>query len=349
VVVRIAGVYDRSSLAGRASSQLRFFVRTVLELRRREEITPPPELIVVVGSPALSTFVPSFACRRSSPRVIQWVYDLYPEAMLALRPRDLALRAGAGPARAALDSAWRSADAVVAISDAMAARIRQRAPRAKVQTIPLWAPDGAHPRADGAPALRRVRGIAEDAFVVMYHGNLGLAYDFEPLLDAANLLRGDSGIVFAIVGDGAQRQMLHERVGAEHLTNVRVFPSVSSEELSESLAMGDCHVVSVREGWDGLAFPSKLISGLAAGRPLLVIGPPSTELATVVRTNDCGMAVPIDGSAAAEAVRWLRDHRHSAREQGDRGRAVYERTFDRGKALAAWDMLADSIMVERQR
>jgi glycosyltransferase involved in cell wall biosynthesis len=240
---------------------------------------------------------------------------------------------------AALDRAWQKADAVVAISALMASRLRARAPRANVQTIPLWAPDDVRCRADRSRSLRRSRAIRDDAFVVMYHGNLGLAYDFDPILRAARAMAGDPRVTFVIVGDGAQRSELVARAARERLENVRFFPGTSASELGESIAMGDCHIIGIRPGMDGLAFPSKFVAAIAAGRPVIVLGEPDTELANIVRRHQCGVVASSDGQALAAAIGVLRDGRDVVERLGAAARALYEHEFDREKGLARWDAL----------
>ena len=56
--------------------------------------------------------------------------------------------------------------------------------------------------------------------------------------------------------------------------------------------------------------PSKLYTFMAAGRPILGLADPDSEVATLLREKECGLAVPPDGAAAvAEAVRTLRSRR----------------------------------------
>jgi hypothetical protein len=241
-----------------------------------------------------------------------------------------------------MDLAFAEASVVVAISPAMAERIRLRVPGADVQTIPLWAPVSVVPGVDKVPLLRRARRIPERAFVLMYHGNLGLAYDFEPLLQGARLLAAEPGFALAIIGAGAQLESLKYKASERRLSNVYFFPTVAGSDLSDSLAMGDCHVVSVRKGWSGVAFPAKFITAAAAGRPILLLSPPDTELAGMVRSSACGSVVA-DGGALAEVVRALMRADGGAREQGEASRRLYVKQFDRELGLSRWDALLGTL------
>ncbi len=334
--------YDRKSIVSRARTQVLFSGQAALGLARRHLPAESPDVALVVGSPALAAALPILSYLRDSGRIIQWVYDLYPEALSALGPHNVVVRLMRRPIETILNFSWRRADVVVAISPHMAQLIRKRVPTANVQMIPLWARPEVRPRSDRADRIRKSRGIAPDAFVVMYHGNLGLAYEFEPLLRGARLLAGEPVFVLAIVGEGAQLDTIRARVAREQLPNVRIFPPVSSHELADSLAMADCHVIGLREGWNGIAFPAKFITAAAAARPIIALSPSDTELTDVIRREGCGLVIGLDADAFADSVRFLQTNPERAREQGAAGHSLYDRQFHQDLAFARWDALIGS-------
>ena len=71
--------------------------------------------------------------------------------------------------------------------------------------------------------LARRLGL-HDRFVVAHAGNLGYAYDFESVLQAAAMLKQQSNVLFLIVGDGVLREHLAVQIAARALTNVRMLP-----------------------------------------------------------------------------------------------------------------------------
>src|SRR5205807_92819 len=90
----------------------------------------------------------------------------------------------------------------------MSARLRDLGvPAEKIQLIHDWA-DGRLLKPPEGP-LPWVRELGwEDRFVVMHSGNVGLSQSLESVLDAADLLRDEDDILFAIVGDGASKRQL---------------------------------------------------------------------------------------------------------------------------------------------
>lgn len=65
------------------------------------------------------------------------------------------------------------------------------------------------------------------------------------------------------------------------------------------LCPADVHVVSVGNNTVGIVHPSKIYGALAAGRPVLVLGPQNSPAAQLVRTHNVGWHVEHDDVAGA--------------------------------------------------
>jgi colanic acid biosynthesis glycosyl transferase WcaI len=89
-----------------------------------------------------------------------------------------------------------------------------------------------------------------------------------------------------------------------------------------------------------LAVPSKLYGLLAAGKPVVVIGPEDCEAARVVKEENCGIIVrPGDGAGLAEALRRLRDGPGTCAAFGVRARRAFESGYDLKTVAARWARL----------
>ncbi len=104
-----------------------------------------------------------------------------------------------------------------------------------------------------------------EGFTAVYAGNLGLTTDVDVLVDAASLLSKD-GITIEIVGDGAQRVQLAERVRNEGVENVRCKGSFPREEAMAMVAGADVAVIPLRKGLTE-SIPTKLYDSLSVGCP----------------------------------------------------------------------------------
>jgi len=170
--------------------------------------------------------------------------------------------------------------------------------------------------------------------VAMYSGNLGLGHDLETFVCAAELLASMAGFKMVFVGGGKGRVPLERMVREKGLQNVHFEEPQPLEHLSESLAAGDIHLVSQKPGTQGLLVPSKIYGILAAGRPIVYVGPKDCEVGRIVQASQAGMVVaPGDVKGAAEAFSMLVGDLSLREGMGQRARAYYDAHFGRDRSV----------------
>ncbi|MDP3071485.1 MAG: WcaI family glycosyltransferase [Opitutaceae bacterium] len=271
---------------------------------------PRAEVYVVVGPPLVLGPIAWVASRLKRSRYVFHVQDLQPDAALGL-----------GMVKPGLFTkllfavegfTYRHAALVSGISQGMLdAFTRKGVPEAKRWYFPNWVPDreprvpaagaGADPARTAATspvaAFRAAHGIAPDAFLAVYSGNVGNKQGLGVLLDAAGLLARDAGpgapaIEIVIAGDGAAKAALAARHAELGLRRVRLLPLLSDTDYRAMLAATDLALITQEKGTGQFFFPSKMLTVLGAGLPVLAVADDDSELALAVRQGDCGFLVP---------------------------------------------------------
>jgi glycosyltransferase involved in cell wall biosynthesis len=301
----------------------------------------PEDLVVVCSDPPLFYPLAIRAARRRGARVIHWSQDVYPDVVERHRPFP-GLKALLSPLRAWRNAAVRRADRVVVISAGMGALMQ--AAGATTELIPNWARDDRiAARAPGDSQLRRASFDAGD-FVVAYSGNLGRVHEFDTLVAAASRLRDQARIKFLIVGSGPRKPELEALVAQAGLQNFRFLPLQPEAQLSDTLAAGDAHFVSLRPEFESLVLPSKLYSIAAVGRPVLFCGDPNGETAALLAEHRFGLASPVgNGPALADAIRCLAADPARCHEFGRSARAMIDQHYSRVSALSRWRALIEGM------
>jgi glycosyltransferase involved in cell wall biosynthesis len=83
----------------------------------------------------------------------------------------------------------------------------------------------------------------------------------------------------------------------------------------------------------GLSVPSKLYGIMAAGRPVIFIGPKESESAMVIRKAECGHVInPGDVDGGVSALMTYYRHREEIGRQGQAARRYFERHYERTTA-----------------
>lgn len=206
----------------------------------------------------------------------------------------------------------------------------------------------------GGESFRTQLGIATDAVVALYSGNMGAKQGLELLADVARLCEKDaeqnqalaltkkrhSAIVFVFCGSGAGRSDLVQRCAG--LSHVHFLGLQPLERLGDLLAMADIHLLPQRADAADLVMPSKLTGMLASGRPVVATACVGTELAGVVGGNSgsavCGMVTPPgDAVAFARAVQMLAADAALRQQLGAAGQAYAAAYLDRDVVLQKFE------------
>ncbi|MDM0012623.1 glycosyltransferase WbuB [Variovorax sp. J22P168] len=196
----------------------------------------------------------------------------------------------------------------------------------------------------GPSPYRAELGIAHDAVVALYSGNMGAKQGLELLAEMAVMLKDQPGLEFVFCGNGAGRADLVKR--CEGMSNVRFLDLQPVERLGDLLGMADIHLLPQRADAADLVMPSRLTGMLSSGRPVVAGAAPDTQVGRVAA--QCGIAVPPDSPRAfADAVLDLATQPERRRELGLSARAYAERHFDRDAVLTRLEQDLRTVIAEK--
>lgn len=320
---------------------------------------PKADLIVTMTDPPLMVVAGRMMARAHKCKHIHWCQDLYPDLLpaLGIKVSDRVMNFLKVQSRRAM----KDADRIVVIGRCMARHlIRTGLEARKITLIPNWpdlelmAPDPRTRRplnstavfsaaSEGRPLPEKAKPFEalfqdkEPRFRVLYSGTIGRAHPVQAILEAAQILsREHPEIEFVFVGDGPVFDRLAQERARRSLDNLRLMPYQPAARLRELMESGDVHLVSMRDDAAGYLVPCKLYSALAVARPVIFIGPETSEVARVVDDFQAGTIVPQgDGRKLAQAI--LR-----YRLDGDEWFAAHEgarragRIFVPHEAIKAW-------------
>jgi glycosyltransferase involved in cell wall biosynthesis len=203
----------------------------------------------------------------------------------------------------------------------------------KVTVIPNWAPlDEIVPvsRENSWSSAHDFDGV----HTLLYSGTLGLKHNpaLLPALARQVIDRG-TPVHLVVVTEGPAVPVLRseaDRLGVP----LTVLPFQPYDQLSNVLGSGDVLVVLLEQSAGEFSVPSKTLSYLCAGRPILGLMPSENLAAALIeRVEGCVLA-PAEGSLP-EAAAWVADVLADGERGallGKKGRALAEDQFALGRA-----------------
>lgn len=203
-------------------------------------------------------------------------------------------------------------------------------------------PDAPPPQLD-AEVIRAIRRNFK--FVLLHAGNLGFYGAWDTLLAAAPKL-ADEGIGLVFVGDGAERARLES--AAAGCANVRFLPFFPADKIPSVLAAADVHIITVRDGLEGVVVPSKMYGILEAGKPILAVTPLSCE--PVILGESLGFARHAsadDPGAVVQVVRELFRDPGQLKRMGEAAKAAAP-SYDRVKELRKFVQIVAAVVSEKE-
>jgi glycosyltransferase involved in cell wall biosynthesis len=302
-------------------------------------LLPAQDVIVVMTTPPMVVVVAvAHRLLHRRTRVVLWSMDCYPdvaERFGEIRDHGQVSRV----LRAVTRWAFRRLDHVVALDGAMAELLTSQYAagpgRPPCTVVPNWEREALFPAALAAPA--RDGGPPS----VLYLGNIGVGHRFDTVVAAAADL-GDA-VRFRFVGGGARREELATSVVAAGLRNVELQDYVPKTGTPELLAEADAALITLDDRSLGVISPSKLHSSLAAGLPVLYVGPAGSNVDEAIRRHHCGWSLRQgDVAGLVAAVRELASDDETARAaRRARSRAAFEADHSDAVSLPRLDRILD--------
>lgn len=277
---------------------------------------------VTVGVPAV------VAARRQRVPLYFWVLDLWPESLTA---------AGGVTSPAVLRFFTRltcwiydHSRRILLSSRGFRRSILEKGDYAdRLVYFPNWADRALSAKADYALPLLPA------GFTVMFAGNIGEAQDFEHIVVAADLLRGEPDLHFVLVGDGRKRPWVEAEVARRGLTaTVHLVGRHPLEAMPLFFARADVMLVTLKDELIfNLTAPAKLQAYMSAGRPVAAMA--NGETRDLVAEARCGLSVAAgDAHGLADTLLRLKRMPAAQREAlGENGRRYCREHFDLDGAM----------------
>ncbi len=326
----------------RLAAHLSFAVSSFFAYAKlRRELSP--DICIVESPPLFMAFTAILMRIIFGVRYIFNVSDVWPDSAvdLGMLKNKFLIRC----AEALENAAYLFSAGVACVTRGIVDNIRRKGvPEKKVHFLPNGVDMNffSHKKiADGAYDADRGEFIKkfkiENKFVVLYSGTIGISQNLSFLIDVAQKLSEERGIIFLIVGDGAEREMLEEKVKKLGLENVVFERLIPKAKMPALVSISNACVVSLLDipVFRG-ALPSKMYEYMAMRKPILMFA--AGECAELLEKAYAGLAsIPNDlDSAVSNLLKLFRENDKTA-AMGESAEAFVGANFSREVICDRWE------------
>ncbi len=283
-------------------------------------------------------------------RSVPFIYDLqdvFPDSLVnaGLAKRgSLLWRIG----RKMENKIYAAADKIVVISEGFKENIMAKGvPEDKIVVIENWINTS-----EVVPVERENNilfdkyGLDRNKFYISYSGNIGHSQNMDILLDtAARIAKETEDVEFVIIGEGAAKTHVEERIAKEGLENVHVFPFEDYENIAHVFSLGDMGLIISKTGVGASSVPSKTWSIMSAARPVLASFDKGGDLDRVITREEAGVCIaPTDVEGFFHAILAAYRDRDLLERWGKNGRKYVEEHLTKEIGTKKWISLLKSVV-----
>jgi glycosyltransferase involved in cell wall biosynthesis len=331
--------FNKSTIAGRSVNILTFMISASLKLLFSKEKTP----VWALTNPPFLGILLSHICSLKKRKFIYILLDILPEGLvrlgkvsrlnifiklwqhlfvLTLKKSEVIIVIGRDTEQFVVDICKECQD--------------------RIEYIPHWQDDDLiFPVAFDKNNFVTEKGLKE-SFVVQYSGNIGIWNEVRTMGRAVK--KNIENVFFIFVGGGIRKPELLSEFEIKDQKNVLMLPFQDNIDFNNTMAASHVHLVTLKQGLEGMAVPCKIYGILAAGRPVIALVPEHSEIANIVREENCGLVVdPDDLDGLINAIFFLKDNDGIRRQMGQNGRKAFENKYTTRIAAKAYKKILDKV------
>lgn len=308
------------------------------------------DLWPVTSTPPINGLVAVFIKKVKKIPYVFTVQDMFPESLVAsgmTKEGSFLCKIGNWVS----NTTYKHAAHIIVISDSMKdTLIKKGVPAEKITVIYNWIDtETTIPVAREDNTLFDELGLDRNKFYLTYAGNLGNSQNVEILVDCAKAVKDKEDIQFVIFGGGSEKVALEKAIADSGLTNIHLFPLQPLERVSQVYSLGDASFVTCKKGIGVGAFPSKAVSILATGTPIIASFDSDSDLSRLLTDNQAGLCADAeDVQGAIDTVLTLYNDRDLCHRYGENARRLACDRFSKESGTAAKVALFETYAKQRK-
>ena len=307
--------------------------------------------VIVYSNPPILPFIAALGKKLFNIKVVFVSYDIYPEMAIITNAisEDSIISKMMNKVNKFV---FKSVDKVVALSNEMKKYLlahRSLLVENHIEVIPNWYEDKSTSKIEESQYNELFRSIKKDGnLVVSYFGNMGIAQDFDTIVNAIRKFKDDNKIQFIFAGHGNKMDSLKNIIKNEKLKNVTIFDFLHGQDFEDALNISDCFLVSLADGLTGLAVPSKTYTYMMAGKPIIAIIGEDSDIARDLKENNAGYSMEVgEVDKLVNAINELKNNDEKRKQMGQNCRNIYLKKYTKEHCTQQYVSMIRKLLEEK--
>ena len=177
-------------------------------------------------------------------------------------------------------------------------------------------------------AVREEFGIPQDKLVLLYGGNLGIPQGVDFMLSCISELKNREDVLFVIAGSGTEYARVEKYIKVHDCSNALLMKKLSTDAYNRLVSGCDAGLIFLDHRFTIPNFPSRLLSYLQAGLPVLAATDTVTDIRDAIQDGNFGWwCESSDVPRFCQIVDSIREHRKLLPKMGENGRRYFEEHY----------------------
>lgn len=156
----------------------------------------------------------------------------------------------------------------------------------KLHLLPNWISVTEY-ASDGAGG--KLKFNPEEKFIAIFAGNFGLPQKMEFLIEVADMIRDRKEILFLLVGEGTEKNMIRKLIKDKNLENIKIIDQLPKQDYLELLHECDIGLVSLSDKFTIPNIPSRTLSYWSLKIPVLAAIDKNTDYGELLEESNGGL------------------------------------------------------------
>ena len=192
--------------------------------------------------------------------------------------------------------------------------------------------------------------LSKPGFInMLYAGNIGLAQEWDLVLNVAKEIRNES-ITIWIIGEGVKKEFVKSQIEKHNLSNIKLLPYQDRKFMPAINLFADFHFIAMDKSMENEGFPSKVYSIMASARPMVIVSSENTPIISFLNETNTSLLVTDHSlSGFKNAVLKLAEDKELRISLGANGRQIIDQDYTKVKVINQYITLFEKIFQKNNK